>query len=1180
MNQLQQYWNAARIATLVAILAVGSASTASAQTVPDPTNSTCPTAVTVGPTGSCCFDVVVRDNANNPIAGSVVQVTFNSCSVVFCPTQPAGVTIQGNSARVVSDAAGRAHICVCATFSGAGCSGAISADGVVLRAALPVHGCVGTSTICGTQFYDVNCDGTFQIAADVGIPGWPITLTAITGGAAAAVAPDQSPLAAVPDRQHEGGTSPPPPTFRTVTDSLGHYCFTEIPSGTYNVCSANYVGFGTTPTTPVCRQLTVGGGQALTADFGLCHQCVGSLLTNGDFHSGLSPGWSIGYGTPTTSAGTGCDDPGYVSLSGNKTTGSAIVQTLLAPTQVGKIYELRFCARLSSSSALDYGKVRAVALDGSLPAGGTHPGPSASLAIIDISPKINCSDWSTYTLHRWRASKSFTRIALSVDNNQASAAPSLQSALDLDDICFVAVGDTLPCYMAPLDSVGNPIPPFGSVTPDCPPMDDTLDVYTGSITDLYGSLCPTAALGVDTFYDDPGCRDSCASLGGTLPPELKSFVLDDSLSNYLHQVGIDSVGDVVDSLLAIETRLQGMVGNPLDTLLSLGAFPAPCDSVAYKTGPPQPTGPSPFQGRDIIFVHGFRTDALGDRIMGVAGARKRWPFDKTEFTDDNGYWKKGANDYWRDHIETYLKVPPEGATSGSPGGTYNNRFLVVAHPATQTGIIGVHAILWQIAKAMKDGTGVKLCNYYDPRHTTGFGQGGFVIISHSDGALFTNVSLSIADLIGKTPILNALLGDVGYIADRCDLHISLQGATAGSGLAPALLLAATVPGLQQFAKQAMGVPDNVSVTWVDVLPWLYTSQTLDMTIPHFIYGGELFQKLCGPIYSPLNPACYLANHNFIEDVPMKVITLAGGHPSSYGVAADTPATHSVLLQILSKVLLYHGFDDGVVSLDGAAGNSDSRWFFPNRYLPQPGLLTLTAFVGGGPLGDYDPRLLLNERLYDMGIALRRDGDHARAIDYYLDQKLDVLIAKLKNDLACGLQLSDLCISPHPPFELLYASAGAVPWLSPTGMVQPVFVARPGGPGYDALKRWNNHYSMIQSASDHYTGANYLHDANYVEYPSYQPTRQIHDHSVFIPNAEEVRVVTDPGIYDVVNAGFKNLQGETIRGFRIGGWCILRFGGKCRLRFPTLWIWKRKYHQLIGYDTMHQLDYVYQYVLKP
>src|SRR6185295_14583116 len=108
--------------------------------VPDPGHSSCPPQATIAADGSCCFDVIVRDIIGNPVAGASVNVNFGSCTVVFCPAQPPGVTVSGNGVIVVTDATGRAHVCICATFVPP-CNATITANGVLLCQNVPMSAC-------------------------------------------------------------------------------------------------------------------------------------------------------------------------------------------------------------------------------------------------------------------------------------------------------------------------------------------------------------------------------------------------------------------------------------------------------------------------------------------------------------------------------------------------------------------------------------------------------------------------------------------------------------------------------------------------------------------------------------------------------------------------------------------------------------------------------------------------------------------------------------------------------------------------------------------------------------------------------------------------------------------------------------------------------------------------------
>ncbi len=922
--------------------------------------------------------------------------------------------------------------------------------------------------------------------------------------------------------------------------------------------------------------------------YSLCPKsgCDSSVSVNGTFESGLIPGtmpgvgsvsaWSAAYGAPIVLADSGCDDIGYISLAGNKLSGSAIYQAPASAIEAGKVYEISFCARLSDLSGADYGKVRVVAFNGTIPSSGTHPGPSSSIAIIDVSGKINCDGWATETLHRWRAPKNFEKYAISVENNHALGGAPFQSIIEIDNICFAEVADSIPCYLGEFDESGNPVSfsAFaGGFDPECPAMEDTIDRYMGSVSDVYADC--GAGSGVDTWYED--CPDSCASIGGELPEELTNFLLNDSLDSYLGDLGIDSAGQLTEAIQAVEDSLEAYVTsmNLLDTLFSLGAITTPCDSMAKRGPVPDPSGVSPFEGRDIVFIHGYRLTPLAHRLDGVPESMTKWPRDREEFRQ-GGYWKDSANSYWYDHITKYLGVIPGGGVApGWSGPTYKNRFLVVSHAVTQPGVVALHAILDQIARAMRNHEEVVACDPANPRSGERFGQNGIVIISHSAGALFTNASMSIAKLARDNPFFSLMIGDIGVIADQVDLHIAIQGAFTGSGIAAGLLVSSSIPGLGGLVKDILG---SSSKPEISDLPWLYSSQTLDMSIPHFIYSGEMFDKICALAPGPLNPACYLSSFNLIDDVPMDVVTLSGGNSSSYGISNPDPGDHNKAFQVLAKTLLYHGFDDGTLTMDGQAGNPDRRPRSPNQYLPYPGILTLAAISQIGNFG-----WLINERLYDMGIHRRLDNGPARAIGYYLDQKLDVMLSKYRNDLLCSLfPNSDLCLDTPPfPHEFAFASSGALPWLSPTGMRQPVAISRiPEMARYDATRRRPNHYSFLMSTADHFSGSNYLDNPLDQRFPNYVATYGIN-------NSEEVRVTSSDYLYTsgIVNPAMKNMQGETIRGKSIGPWSFppKKIAKWLRIRQITIgpfWIWKRKYHLLDGWEAKHQLDYVYQYVLKP
>lgn len=836
--------------------------------------------------------------------------------------------------------------------------------------------------------------------------------------------------------------------------------------------------------------------------------CEGNLAQNPNFNIGAvsgplpAPGmlnsWQVAYGTPVISNDFGCLDPGYVQLDGNKTSGSAIYQQLATPIEKGKVYELSVCVRVLPP--VPYAKLRAVAFNNPLPTDGTHPAPDQDIAIIDVSGRIPCcDDWTKFVFHRWKGGKSYSNIAIIVENNEPGTS-SLVSIADIDNICFVEVNDSIPCYLAEIDSLGNPIPPFGQLDPDFPIFEDSIDMFMGYVNDLY-AYCDPAPNGIDTWYET--CPDSCESIGGELPDELIDFIEDDSLNQYL----LDSIGVNDSTLMAdLENFLDSLElatpnENMLDSITALGALAINCRSLPPKGSPPIDPE-SPFNGCDIIFVHGLRPESLQERaLFQNTGSQTTWPTDRNEFY--NGYWKRGAYAYWNLHTNKYLKTTVDPNNFAVlRNGNYSNRYLVVSHPATQSFAYGAHTVLEQIAKAMLDGTGVINCKEDEARPTNTFGHNGFIIISHSDGAPLTDIVLTTSDL-SRYPPLSFMLGDVSFIADRCDLHVALQGAFGGSNYAALALIAAkTTTGpynVLPLVEPFLGFPVNSG------LNWLYTSQVLDMAITKHLWG------------------------DFMEQVPVCVLTLTGGHPSDF--STDLNNVFKYPLSLLVKHNIHHGFDDGVLSIESQSANRDSRLRYPSVYFPKPGKLSIINHS-------------LNEKLYDMGI--HKD----RGIRYYLDQKMDI-------------------ISAGDPLKFPYASSGCIPWLSPTGMVQPVLFPRIEGiEGFDPLNRYENHYSFIQSTADHLTGSNipYFISSNYDA-----------TYETGAANYEESRVITSEAVYSDcgVSPAMRNLQVEYIRG-RSVTFTIKFF--KRRWTF-TRWIWKRKYHLLDKHDQKNQLDYLYENVLK-
>ncbi|MBC7775246.1 MAG: hypothetical protein H7246_07395 [Phycisphaerae bacterium] len=811
--------------------------------------------------------------------------------------------------------------------------------------------------------------------------------------------------------------------------------------------------------------------------------CENQLIRNGEFtiKVGAAMFWAKGYGNPKflDTPNKGFFDPGYVEMSGNMTTGAAVVQALLPANKIElkKKYLLSVGVRFfSKSNTLDYARIRAVAFNGSLPTTGTHPTPSANIAIIGRSGKIrDCNDWSVIEFPVWVANKDFQNIAINVFTNDGTA-----SVLWIDNVslCEVALGGD--CDEVQRDAKGNPIIPagYGAVPPGftCQPEIEEDEYDNGSLQDLYGQLYGYD--GTTNWYTQ--ASDKCFSIGGTLPAEVINYNCDDSLK----MAGIKMTCD----------ELQRMVEDPDVDIFDLDSLPylPPIEKLSRDTACkplPDDIGNVAFRGKDIIYVHGLELGHLVSRILNIPlGAASNWPQDQSEFYG-TGYYKDAAEKTWDDHIRYFAL-----------GKNYKNRYLVVAYNCSQRMEVAVHSVLSQIRVAMETGRGVRNPNPEDPRGTACFAR-DYVIISQSTGAIVADVALAIANNTKTDPNLAAQYGNIGLIADRCKGHIARRGAFTGSDLATILVGLGNQPSptatilATAFVLQKNDPIINVNFNY----PVIRQSILVDL-IP------KITRKKWGP---------------YSDQVPVPVLTIAGGHPSFFSqndlaftnlsplLGIPPSAAQSAALGM--KYTVHPGYDDGVITMDCATGRKNT--FASQSYFSTNNVL----------------------KVFDMGIK------KPRAISYFIDQRM--------------------------PFNPLKFGAASTPYLSPTGMVQPVSSVTLNQP-------YNNHYAFIQAASEHWIKK----DLGCCDYK----TTAIGGSS----NNEEELVVENAGLFHsttgIIDPAIIAEMGETIK-----GQIILLPSIKLRyvrgiprpvIYWKKFYIWKRTYHKFRN-DGLYDCDYIYQYLFR-
>ncbi|MCB0651768.1 MAG: hypothetical protein KDC85_10870 [Saprospiraceae bacterium] len=262
---------------------------------------------------------------------------------------------------------------------------------------------------------------------------------------------------------------------------------------------------------------------------------------------------------------------------------------------------------------------------------------------------------------------------------------------------------------------------------------------------------------------------------------------------------------------------------------------------------------------------------------------------------------------------------------------------------------------------------------------------------------------------------------------------------------------------------------------------------------------------------------------YMDHVPVPVLTVTGGHPSFISENQLALTNLSGLIGVPQNVVqaaalsmkhvIHPGYDDGVITMDCASARK-------NTYSSQ---------------SNFKPTKLV--KVFDMGIPT------ARAISYFVDQRL--------------------------PLDPLKFGAASSPFLSPTGMVQPVS-------SYAMNTPYNNHYSFIQAASEHWIKK----DAS-----------QCCDYNTTAlggsPNNEEELVVNDVSLYNpvtgIIDPAIIPQMGEFIVGEYIWVPDSIKFKKKGLIWIPVvhfkpLYIWKRTYHKFRD-PGLYDCDYVYKYLFK-
>lgn len=409
------------------------------------------------------------------------------------------------------------------------------------------------------------------------------------------------------------------------------------------------------------------------------------------------------------------------------------------------------------------------------------------------------------------------------------------------------------------------------------------------------------------------------SIGGTLPNGAlaEPSAGEVAAENFLNGFGANDAGrDEPQS-----TRMSDFTIGPC----SIRGLAVPCGSDQFLMAN------QPFEGRDIIYVHGLAMEHLKKWLGNSPAAHRLWPQDASEFLDPNGYYRTYARDYWAGHLRENLHdiLLPNNANAGyewtGSGPTYRpraNRVLLIAWSSNQRLAGSQDAMLAQIRLAITDGTNVITPNAYPKYFQKPFCANGCIIVSHSTGGLLTSTALSRA--------ANGAFGKGGMrVANQVRAHVAFEGAFSGSRIAEIAvklgLAGSAVPGAVQ----------NVLCPLQDY--WFALSNTCGLNTA-FVVSTVLFDLMPQISQARWGPV--------LDNSPVPTVTVAGGHPMGNQGGATS--------------FLLPGIDDGVLSMNSACAN-------PNKV--QPGTLAASGAQVSSLV-----------KAFDMGMS------GARAVKFLLAQR--------------------------------------------------------------------------------------------------------------------------------------------------------------------------------------------------
>lgn len=539
----------------------------------------------------------------------------------------------------------------------------------------------------------------------------------------------------------------------------------------------------------------------------------------------------------------------------------------------------------------------------------------------------------------------------------------------------------------------------------------------------------------------------------------------------------------------------------------------------------------PFCGRDIIFVHGLIDEALVDMVQatnrqGPISALALWPPNDGAFIAAGGYFRRMAERNWQDFILNKLR--PAYRRAGVPHGP---RFLVVAWPVAQRMEFGVHALLWQIAGAMRDGTNVMTLGTNDGPGivsagltTPGFCGRGCIIVSASTGGPLSIAATNIAANASRPWVTPSLRTLPTFIKGHVAFHPALGGA--------------------EIAWQALALvngPTGRCTAVPDLLNGLggggWTAAIVSSCAAVRALNQTVLVDLTPPVMNQIWRPVMTASPSAITNV-VPTLVVAGAHPTKLA------AVHWV-----TPVL--PGYDDGVLSVDSQLGR-------PWTLGASPRSLRFNAWG------------LIGTKYYDRG------SPTAQAIPYFFDQNIELYRRPLAHAAAPNPFLTPTgMVLPNVSLHEVSASSSGLPHVfsflqSTAGHL---FRRRVGDPDHADSQPNNERDGCPPDSYSYQPTGNYFGPQASVS----EESRAVFDSSVYTTRGRNhfsaAELATGP-IPLLSPALMTAIEGEA-RGRYV----------RLRIRLPpiridrTFWIWKREYVRMRGWRCRDEIDYAFDFAFR-